>query len=214
MGLFSNYEHLNVDYYPNNLIRKMPLPQVQYQYKLPRKEFNLSGKFVGYSWDCGDTLTLDIDINPIVKVASDALIYTQHDESPTSDTQGHLGQMAYNTYDLKCWCCISQNDQSVFVWEEEDVDTIPIVCGEKGTEDIRLQVYKDISNYIGKAILCNFRYEPIMDFDVVGADTISIEITEEITAKLVRGIYYLYFDLGNTNGDRQVVYLNVPLIIQ
>lgn len=77
MTMFDNYNNLNSSYHPNNMAEYLPDTYIEYTDKLPRKEFNLCGEFIGYSWNYGDTLTLEIPINPTIKVEADAIIFTE-----------------------------------------------------------------------------------------------------------------------------------------
>ena len=216
MGMFSNYENLNSNYYPDNTKEFLPLKREEYQDKLPHKEYDFYGDFWGYSWNYGDTFNLDIDINPLITVEEDAIIYIVEGDAPTSSTQGHFHQMAYNTYDFKCWTCVSQNDQSVYEWVLLDKFLFPknLEIGQQ----IRLQQYKDVDGLKGTLRIQSFRYEDLCSFDINGSDTISVVITQDISAKLLKGIYYGIIELGNESDEvysesKSVLY-TVPLLVK
>ncbi len=206
MSMFSNYENLDSSYQPNNRNKAMPEVRVGFDDGLPHKAYNLCGEFIGYSWNYGDTLILDVNINPVVKVEADAIIYTEPGEEPTSETVGRLWQRAYNTADFRCWICETL-DQTVYAWEELKEFSFP----ESGDKEVTLKLYDSFDGISGKFKIYNFRWEEVASFDVQAADTISIEIDSELSAKLIKGVYYCSIEIGNENTER--VFYKAPLII-
>ena len=209
MSMFNSYENLNPSYQPNNISRALPKVRVGFNDELPHKAYNLCGEFIGYSWNYGDTFTLNFDINPSVYVESNAIVYKESGEEPTSETVGTLGQRAYNIYDLRCWVCKTL-DQTIYNWEEQkEFSFLP-----SGNEDdcVTLQVYKSFEGLKANVTIFNFRWEAIQSFEVVADDVISVEINKEISAKLIKGIYYCTVEVGNDENKR--VYYEAPLIIK
>ena len=202
MTMFDNYNNLNSSYHPNNMAEYLPDTYIEYTDKLPRKEFNLCGEFIGYSWNYGDTLTLEIPINPTIKVEADAIIFTEKGDKPTEETVGKLNQRAYNIYDLKCWKCATL-DRTIYNWVEEDTFNYPV----NGIKEVQLKEH----TIEGKAIIriFNFRWEEIKSFEVDMADTVSVEISKEISQELLKGIYNCSVDINNER-----VYYQAPLIVK
>lgn len=199
MSMFTPYENLNPNYSPNNINIPSPSPRRKlYQY-LPIEERNIVGKFVGCSFNYGDTLSLVFDINPKIKVEEDAIIYPivneeeETEEAPTSSTEGHYGQRAYNTVNMKCWVCKTL-DQTVYEWEEEKDFTYP--CD--GTKEIVVKLYGDsIENKSFEVTISNFRMEEVVTFSTdkeprvtSGINNIKIFIDEETSKLLLKGLYY------------------------
>ena len=208
MSIISNYENLNSEYHPNNMCRRQMLSREEYQHSLPYRVYDISGDFGGYSWNYGDSLSMTFNVNPIIMVENDALIYTEAGEAPDENTEGQLGQFAYNVYDFKCWICTTF-DQITNTWELQDEFTYPRNIAGK---PVMLYVYKDINQFSGKVIFYNFRWEEVCTFDVVGNDTVTIEITPEISNKLVKGIYYGAIQLDN-EGSRIKLY-TAPMVVR
>ena len=99
-----------------------------------------------------------IPIQEKVKVEDNAIVYTVTEETPTENTQGEIGQMAYNTVDLLCWKCRGLFDD-IYIWDKQDQFTYP----ENGTKEVTLIVHKDISGNKVKVNIYNFRMEKVMD---------------------------------------------------
>ena len=209
MSIISNYENLNSDYHPNNMSVRQPFIREEYQHTLPYRVYDFTGDFTGYSWNYNDTLSITFNVNPTIMVESDALIYTVAGETPNETTEGKLGQRAYNTYDFKYWVC-KTFDQTTNVWELQSEFTYPVNITDG--KEIRLFVYKDINNFTGKVIIRNFRWEEVLFVDVVGADTVTVNITPEISAQLIKGIYYGEIELKN--GENSIKIYTDPLIVK
>ena len=209
MSIISNYENLNPNYHPNNMIEYQCRTREEFQHKLPFKDYDIRGDLIGYSWNYGDTLELTFNVNPIILVEKDAIIYTEENEAPTNETVGRLNQMAYNTYDFKCWRCRTL-DQTTYVWELLPSFTFP--KGLKDGKEIRLQLYKDIEDYKGTLTILNFRWEAVTSFDIIGDNTVTVEITPEISKKLVKGFYYAEIEL--TDEKSVIKNYTKPLIVK
>lgn len=208
MSIISNYENLNPNYSPNNMYKRQIFKREEYQHSLPYKVYDISGDFECYSWNYNDSLSISFNINPIITVEQDALIYTNADEAPDENTVGRFGQFAYNTYDLKCWIC-KTFDQNTNIWELQSEFTYPYNATGK---PVVLCVYKDIEQYTGKVIFYSFRWEEVISFDIVGNDSVSIEITPDISKKLIKGIYYGAVELNNDNSSIKIY--TAPMVVR
>ncbi|MBO7734736.1 MAG: hypothetical protein J6S67_19405 [Methanobrevibacter sp.] len=193
MSMFTPYENLNPDYSPNNINIPTPSPRRKLYQFLPIEERNIVGKFVGCSFNYGDTLSLVFDINPKIKVEADAIVYEITGQEPTSSTEGHYGQRAYNTVDLKVWICKTL-DQTVYEWEEEKDFTYPCY----GEQEVVVKLYGDsVENNNFEVTISNFRMEEVITFSTdkeprvtSGINNIKIFIDEEISKLLLKGVYY------------------------
>ena len=86
-------------------------------------------------------------------------------------------------------------------------DVIPLVNG-----NCTFKTMDSVEHTIeGKAIIriFNFRWEEIKSFEVDMADTVSVEISEEISQELLKGIYNCSVDINNER-----VYYQAPLIVK
>ena len=208
MSMFTPYENLNPNYSPNNINIPTPSPRKKLYQFLPIEERNIVGKFVGCSFNYGDTLSLVFDINPKIKVEADAIVYEETGQEPTSSTEGHYGQRAYNTVDLKVWVCKTL-DQTVYEWEEEKDFTYP--CD--GEQEIVVKLYGDsIENREFEVTISNFRVEEVLKFDKdsespiqKGIDNIKIFIDEETSKKLLKGLYYTTVKMVD-EGSTKIIY--------
>lgn len=185
MSMFDNYANLNSNSIPYNITVILPAQRVEYSDEIPRKEYNVWGDFIGYSWNYGDTFNLQFHIEPVISVEQDAIVYTATNDAPTTATVGTFNQRAYNTVDLKVWVCKTY-DQTVYVWEEQNAFTYPV----NGTKAITL--LSDVSLLPRKVSvdIQDFRREVIDTFDVDWGSTISVPIDKELSAKLLKGLYY------------------------
>ena len=208
MSMFTPYENLNPNYSPNNINIPAPSPRKKLYQFLPIEERNIVGKFVGCSFNYGDTLSLVFDINPKIKVEADAIVYEETGQDPTSSTEGRYGQRAYNTVDLKVWVCKTL-DQTVYEWEEEKDFTYP--CD--GEKEIVVKLYGDsIENREFEVTISNFRVEEVLRFDKdsetpiqKGTDNIKIFIDEETSKKLLKGLYYTTVKMVD-EGSTKIIY--------
>ena len=139
-NMFTNYEDLSSVYVPNNEKAELENNKV-IDLSLPKKEYDNSGKFVGYSWNYGETLTIPYSVNKVIYVEEDALVYDISGVSPSISTIGTFGQKAYNTADRKSWVCKTL-DSSKYIWEEQDEFTYP----ENGKKPISIKFIQDVSD--------------------------------------------------------------------
>lgn len=229
MSMFTPYENLNPDYSPDNMTRdivtKLPYAREVIPKGVPVVEKNIAGRFVGCSFNYGDTLPLEFNINPRVRVEKDALILSS-DEEPTAATAGFLGQRAYNGDTMREWVCETL-DQTVYMWREEPEFSVPI-CAPDGQE-IVVKPFGDVVWTATEVSIKNFRREEILSFStedgsaVLDGDSVKINITEDsyksdeedlikAPKKLLKGVYNTTVKLTAENSVK-VVY-EYPLIIR
>lgn len=197
--MFANYENLSNTYVPNNQ-KKEFIRQEVFDQNLPKKEYNIYGDFIGYSFNYGDTVVIHYSINKTVFVEDNAIVYTEAGECPNDSTTGIKGQKAYNTVDLKCWICTSL-DSSIYEWKE----ICNFIFPKKGTQEITLfskynnKNLQDENNISIKFTIRNFRYE-ILYSNIYSSDgDIDIIIDKELSAILLKGIYYCSVEIFNEN---------------
>lgn len=51
--MFETYHNIPTSYIPNNMRAEVN------EYKTPLAEYNIKGDFIGYSWNCGDSIVLE-----------------------------------------------------------------------------------------------------------------------------------------------------------
>jgi hypothetical protein len=194
MSMFSNYENLSSTYVPNNQ-KKEFVQQEVYNPNVPKKEYDIKGNFIGYSFCYGDTLEIPYSVNKTILVESDSLIYEISGGAPSTDTVGIKGQKAYNTADLRCWVCTSL-DSSIYQWKELSKFVYP----RNGTKRIALaSEYYDENKQV-KFTIYSFRHEELYS-TTYSSGTFDIVIDKELSEKLLKGIYYCSVEIFNENSS-------------
>ena len=213
MSMFDNYENLREDYIPNNTeVPKLPLRKVIH-HSFPIKEKNIVGKFVGCSFNYGDTLPLEFYFNPTVLVEENAIILESNSE-PSSATEGLLGQRAYNGNTMREWVCETL-DQSTYSWREEKEFTIP----NCGTKELTVKPFGGNPQWAkAEVVISNFRREKILSFSTedgtatIESNSVKISITDgayksneedlrEAPKKLLKGVYNATLTLSRERND-------------
>lgn len=198
MGMFTSYECLEKTYVtPNNIKPEKSCEQesniTSCRPRKPYEDCNVKGELTGYWWNYGDTINLDFHITGDIVVEDDAIVYTAINDKPTEETIGVAGQKAYNITDLKSWTCdIIDN---VCIWVEDEEFTNP----EAGSRNIYVSAEEYVKNRYITFTLYNFRMEEIDKQTFEGATDIIYEINEELSNKLVKGVYYGKLTLWEKN---------------
>lgn len=183
-NMFTNYENLSSVYVPNN--RNIELENnTTLNLNLPRKEYDITGKFIGYSWSYGETLVIPYSVDKVIYVEEDALVFDAAGASPSTSTVGTFGQKAYNTADRKSWVCRTL-DNAEYAWEEQAEFTYPL----NGNKKIVLVSSQDIDNVSIEFSISNFRREKVYSVIYPSARDVSLVIDSELSNKLIDGIYY------------------------
>lgn len=185
-NMFDNYTNLNPTYVPNNKNMKLP-DNINLVTSSLKEQRNVKGEFVAWEWNYGDTCQIQFPINHTIKVESNALIYTQTGDAPTTETVGSLGQKAYNTVDMKCWVC-NTLDQSVYNWIEKSPFEYPL----DGGREITIITETNFENINIKLTVYNSTFQTMYEGDVTGQDSITLNIEGDLAVKLIKGVYYCY----------------------
>jgi hypothetical protein len=191
--MFDSYSNLSDIYVPDNTTNR-PNSFVYFEDSKVKKEYNIKGEFIGYSWAYGETVSLGLSMSKVVYVEPDAIIFTEENESPTESTVGVKGQRAYNTNSIKSWTCETL-DQTIYNWVEDKVFKYP----EDGTKEITLNTFPNISSNEVLFTIKNFRKEVVYSTKLSGGNIITINIDREISDKLLQGIYTCYVSAVNEN---------------
>lgn len=195
--MFANYENLSSTYVPNNQKKELVKQEI-FNQDIPKKEYDMNGNFIGYSFAYGDTVEIEYFLDKTVCVEEDAIIYERHDEKPDSTVEGYKGQKAYNTYDLNCWICESL-DQSIYNWKKLDKFVVP----ENGKKSIHVKSNHIFTNSTAKVTISNFRYEEVYSASIElspnESSAFSIVIDKELSTKLLKGIYNCLVEVFNEN---------------
>lgn len=192
MGMFSSYDNLTSSYIPDNSSTPINVNDVTfYDNNLPRKAYDIKKRFIGFSWNYGDTFTLQLDINDDIKVYESTIIYSNSGERPEGTTEGsYVGQKAINITDQLSWTYIGEaNSYQVWMLDKE-------FC---------YPTYGDISveldtNMEGKKIIVdifNFRWEPFHRFENENSNTINCIFDMDTSNKFKDGIYYATVKLAD-----------------
>lgn len=199
IDMFSNYQNLSEYYIPNNLSKSIVKPcsytkLMPLEKSLPYELYNAKNELEGYTWNYGESITLDFTIDGAFTINSDDTIYYKPGEAPTNRTEGRLGHKIYNIIDFKSWECVAYSTDG-YLWEEDPEFTYPL-HGDK-------EVYVDAKDYLrDKSIifkLYNFRREEIHQEAQIGGTSFYVHIDKELSKKLVKGIYYCSLEVVGEN---------------
>ena len=182
MGMFDNYNNQCIFDIPNNIHNEPVREYNIIEDTIPHKIYNINNKFIGYRWNYGDIFTFNINVNDIIKVHRDSIIFDKTGETPDSKTRGYKGQQAYNTFDKVSWTCVGCIN-GLYVWVED----AEITYDKDGTKEIEL--ITDVTNKTVEVSIYNFRYELIKTFKNSNCNIVSIDINESIYEVLSNGLY-------------------------
>lgn len=189
MSIFDNYENLSSTYVPNNQQEVLKEKNI-FNPNIPKKEYNALGNFIGYSWNYGDIFSLNISLSKKINVEEGSIIYYNEGEEPDSSTIGVKGQRAYNVVDIRSWTCETL-DQTIYKWVEDSVFKYP----KYGKKEISLKTFPNLENKEVSFVIKNFREETIYSEKIEAENPLQIDINEELSNKLLQGIYYAYITL-------------------
>lgn len=202
MGMFKNYHNIADNYVPNNLINSFITSTVDTKLdpvaaSAPFEEYGRKGNLIGYSWRQGETLNLEFNIDGEIAVESDAIVSTTAGDAPAPKTMGRVGQSFYNVVDFKLWKCIAISTLTdEYIWKQYQFDY---------PDNESRKIYVSAKDYLkDKEIavtLYNFRHEPVdhpkatQHFE--GTPKVIFKIDKELSATLVKGIYYCSVTVSN-----------------
>lgn len=197
MGIFDNYQNLDNTYVPNNLSQLFPkkIPCHRPQFKKPFEDYNAEGKLIGYYWYYGNTVSLNFNITGEIIVEDTDIIYTAIGQRPTVNTVGQIGCKAYNVIDLLSWTLVSIHDNS-YIWEQDS----EFICPNNGQRNVYFTSEQFLKNRYVKITILNFRKEPIYQETFAGDQSIVLNIDENLSAKLIKGVYYYNLEIFGQDG--------------
>lgn len=188
MSMFDNYDNLSKFYVPNNISQN---PAKEYDSIdnniMPKKLYDLKNRFIGYSWDYGNTFDLTLSVNSKIPVKRDSIIFSEPNITPTTETAGYKGLQAYNTIDNKSWTCVGTIN-GLYVWVEDDEVTYAI----DGTTII--EMIRDCKDKEIRVDFYDFRWEPVKSFTTIDSNTIVCRIDDTLES----GLYYCTVKLLGT----------------
>ncbi len=189
MGMFLNYDNLAKNYIPNNIINSKTCGKSYTKLdpiaaSKPYEEYNAKGELVGYFWRYGETLKLEFNIDGEVTVENDAKVFYAAGETPEGQ-EGKLYQRAYNVVDNRSWTC-KVVENNICTWEEDSEFTYDTAS----TRSIYVSADDYLKDKSIEVSLYNFRHEVIHTEVFKGTSRVILNITKELSQKLLRGIYY------------------------
>ena len=207
MSMFDNYNNIHDEYISSNKDkhRQQYIPAD----RKPYEEYNEEGELIGYSWRYGDRVNLQFELSGEITIPDNSIVYSVSGYTPTSATKGEINQKAYNVMDLISWTCVMASTDE-YMWLQDDEFTYP----EQGKN-----VFFTLADYIkGKTIrlnIFNFRHEEIYTENFEGNTTIELQINNKLSAKLIKGIYYLDMVVCDQENDNYINAIdNLQLIIK
>lgn len=184
MGMFDNYDNLPLNYIPDN-ISQYPVNRYEIlDTSTPTKLYSIKNNFIGYSWNYGDIFMFPVNVNKVIKVNADSIIYTEKGLEPDNETIGYAGQQAYNTVDNKSWTCIG-NPSGLYVWVLDDEIIYPL----NGTKEIEFQ--EDVTDKELIVEFYDFRWNLVKSFENFASPVVLCSIDENIYETMKSGIYYV-----------------------
>lgn len=197
MGIFDNYQNLDNAYVPNNLSQLFPkkIPCHRPQFKKPFEDYNAEGKLIGYYWYYGNTVSLNFNITGEIIVEDTDIIYTAIGQRPTVNTVGQIGCKAYNVIDLLSWTLVSIHDNS-YIWEQDS----EFICPNNGQRNVYFTSEQFLKDRYVKITILNFRKEPIYQETFAGDQSVVLNIDENLSAKLTKGVYYYNLEIFDQDG--------------
>lgn len=204
MGMFLNYQNIADNYYPNNIVKEFPycIHESKLQScteSIPYEEYDLKGDLIGYSWQYGETMTLEFNLDGVITMKPDAIVYTSSGLKPSTSTAANIGQHAYNVVDFISWMCVAITNGQ-YVWEQD----VEFIMPEEGSKKVYVSAETYLKDkYVNMSIL-NFRHERIHEITCKASPTIKLSIDAELSKKLVKGIYYCDVVIFNDNSRQNV----------
>lgn len=190
----------NLNIYGNSCSELKYFSDVQ----LNEKYFNYDkyGNPNGYQWEHKETLTLKFDFHPYYLVENNSIIYTEPSQQPTVNTQGFIGQKAYNSVDLTTWMCVDiLVDQ--FIWTEFPTFTLPNVgtninyTKKMYVENYPDQLIQDVTRV--KFQIFTFRFQKLYEKQITyNGNQLQLYIDNDLSDKMVEGNYFLQICFVNT----------------
>jgi len=197
--MFDNYNNISGDYVPTNTNKccRQNIPFI----KVPNVDYDANGNVIGYFWYYGDTMNIRVELYGSINVPEDSIVYTSTGQRPDSSTVGYVNQKAYNVIDLISWTCtaIVESETVEYTWTIDSEFVYPTTG--KG-------VYFTIDNYLRgrtvRATLYNYKHEQVDSRILEGSSIVDYRIDAELSAKLIRGTYYLTIVICDQNRDSYI----------
>lgn len=193
MGMFDNYNNQNTNYIPNNMGYAGQKPLA---YPIPYAEYNVEGQQTGYYWYYGDTVNLTFNLIGELTVETGSIVYYQSGQAPTTETEGQVGQRAYNVYDLISWTCTAieeEYEETTYIWTQDQQFTYP----DDGQKGVYVPAARYVNGMTAQIKIYNFRFEEVYSFTTEARDKVTLSIGKDLSEKLIRGTYYITLTLVN-----------------
>lgn len=208
--MFNGFYFQPENYIPNNMHKKPPILPNSFQLDNSglHKLYSKNKLFKGYWWNYGDTVSIPLTVNTDISVESTALIYDQPGAEPLLNQAGYQGQRLYNIVDLTSWTMIQAvpiDGGTNYLWKKDATFTYP-TYGE-----LSLKLIPDMRDKTIVAQILNFRREEEFKFEFYAVNDCTIEITPDISKKLLQGIYYLRVTIQSENNTKEVDYYELNI---
>lgn len=182
MSMFESYDKLGMSANTDGITLVNAPYHIMNMDTLPRSIYDIKDRFIGYEWGSHDQFDFKINATDTINVNDKAILFSNYGEAPTTETEGYLGQQAYNTVEGKCWTCLGLiND--LYIWAQEDKIYYP----EDGTKKVDFTSFGKIDSII--VDFYNFRWELIKSF-TNDEKEIVCPIDDEMNKLMPTGIYY------------------------
>lgn len=183
MNMFDNYNNLPADYSPSNTNKNQKLTIAEYN--RPYEDYDQEGNVVGYHWNYGDTLNLQIELSGEITIPDNSITFARTGEFPDENTIGIIDQKAYNLVDLISWTC-TYTDGSRYVWKQDEEFSYT----SEG-KDVFFSIQDYIKDKTIRVTIYNVRHEKVYNENLPGGILLNISIDSILSSKMKKGIYYL-----------------------
>lgn len=196
MSMFDNYNNLSKDYLPSNRRKRNKLNIAEYD--KPYEDYDEDGNLVGYHWNYGDTLNLQVELSGEITIPDNSITYTQTGEFPTENTIGYIDQKAYNLVDLVSWTCIFIDDNK-YTWKQDK----EFSYSSEG-KDVFFSIQDYIADKTIRVTIYNVKHEQVFNTNIPGNSTINIDINQFLSSKMTKGVYYLEIVICDQDNDNYI----------
>lgn len=210
MNMFKGFYAEPLDYIPDNMHKKPPLPKTaQIVSDSLDVIYDKYGRMKGYSWNYGETVTIPISVDLPIRIEADAYFSTIPHEEPKLTTAGHLGQKFYNLIDAVSWKLTSYvPDNKSFIWTKEPRLTFP----ENGARLVYLT--PDMTDRYILVEFINFRGEQMFERIEEGKNHYDWSLNIDESLALLRGIYEMNIYVGDVKNQYKKLTKRYEIVIR
>lgn len=204
--MFDSFYNIPYCYIPDNMHPRICIPPKNLSMINTNLDAILDskGRFKGYSWNYGETVSIPLTVNFPITIETDAIYTYEKDKAPDHFTSGKVGQKFYNLSSVESYVLKSYiASEKWFMWEKEPAFTYP----EDGK--MIIEVKPDMAGKYILAEFLNFRGEQVFEQVFSEVNSAKLDIDIESSLGIPRGIYSLAIYVGTTLPEDEEEYKKV-----